>query len=484
MARGAWQVRREGTGVVVACAVMAAIGGCRLGPEYARPAVRTEAEYAGVGRTTALPLPGDASAAVAEEADLSRWWELLGDAVLTGLIERAAAGNLSLEMARARIVQARAATAIAESAFYPSVTLGSGATRSRAAGGRHGNSFRVGLDASWEADIFGGNRRSLEVSEAQLEAAIEDHRAFLVSLAGEVASDYFALRGAQSQLATARRNLAAQQTTLDLTRQRFEAGFVSALDVANAEAQVASTTARIPTLEATVRASIYAIGVLLGEPPGALLEELMPEGPIGAPPPRVPVGLPSDLLERRPDIRAAGARLHAATARVGVAIADMYPRFALTVSAGIGGPRVEDVGTLANRSWSIGPSISWPIYRGGALRAGVEAQRAAAEEALAGYKSAVLSALQEVETNLVNFQNEQARLEALTATAEANRRAVDLALQLYNAGRTDFLNVLSAQRQLFSAEDELVQSRRQVLTSLVGLYKSLGGGWDAGAGTP
>jgi NodT family efflux transporter outer membrane factor (OMF) lipoprotein len=198
----------------------------------------------------------------------------------------------------------------------------------------------------------------------------------------------------------------------------------------------------------------------------------------------VPVGLPSDLLERRPDIRVAEAQLRIAAARIGVATADLYPRFALNASVGTSGPRANDVFSLANRFWSVGPSVSWPIFEGGALRANLRAEEAAAAEALANYKLMVLTALQEVETDLVNFQNEQARLGALMETVDAQRRAVDLALQLYNAGRTDFLNVLTAQRQLYSAEDNLAQSRTQVLSDLVALYKALGGGWSPDEATP
>jgi NodT family efflux transporter outer membrane factor (OMF) lipoprotein len=419
-----------------------------------------------------------ASTPTSAPANAARWWEVFGDAALSSLVERATRQNLDLAAAAARLREARATRDAAAAGLSPSVDAGAAATRSRNRTGGTGNLFRAGFDAAWEIDAFGGIRRGVEAADAGTRSTIEDARDVQVTVAGEVATAYCELRGAQRELAIARKNQEAQRETLHVTTQRFDAGYVGGLDVANARANVAGTSSRIPALEATIRGSMYALGVLLGQEPGSLVDELRPEGAVPMPPTTVPVGVPSDLLRRRPDIRRAEEDVHAATARVGVATADLYPKFSLTGSLGVQSGSVEGLGSIANRYWSIGPSVNWPLLDGGRIRANIRVREALADETGVAYRKAVLGALREVEAALVNFQKEQERRLALEESVAANRRAVELANELYVGGKTDFLNVLNAQRSLFEAEDQLVQSATAISTDLIALYKALGGGWE------
>ena len=471
-----------GRAALLVLGVLAGLGGCTLGPDYAAPATGTPALYHEVEAPATLP-PG-ASGTTASPADIATWWDGLHDDALAGLITRALANNLDVAQAEARIRQARASRDITEAGLLPQLNASGSATRSRSSSGRGlqrrastGNFFRAGFDASWEIDVFGGVRRSVEAGDATIVSRVEDRNDVWVSLAAEVATDYAALRGSQEQLDIARRNLKAQQDTLDLTAQRLSAGYVSALDEANARSQVATTQSQIPSYEATARANAYAIGVLLGETPESVLSELEASRPLPSVPPTIAVGLPSELLERRPDIRRASSDLHAATARIGAATADLFPKFSLTGSLGAQGTEFGQLGTIADRYWSFGPSISWPVFQGGQIVANIELQKAATDEALALYKSTVLAALRDVETALSNFSREQVREAALVDAVKANREAVDYSTQLYRAGKTDFLNVLNAQRQLLGSEASLSQSRTAVVTNLISLYKALGGGW-------
>lgn len=452
-----------------------------VGPDYQSPGASSPDGW------DSLPTgdsAGISSRPVAGRPNIAAWWDQFDDPLLTSLITRARVANLTLAQAEARIREARAATDIAASGLYPSIDGNASATRARTPGAfadrpaSTNSLFVAGFDATWEIDVFGGTRRGVEAANAQVQSTVFDRDTLLVSLCGEVAADYFDLRGAQRQLDIARRNLTAQQQTLDLTQERFDAGFVSALDVANAKAQTTATASQIPAFEAQARSAIYAISLLLGQEPAALVAELAPEAPLPNPPGTIPVGLPSDLLRRRPDIRRADADLHAATALVGVAQADFYPKFSLTGTFGTQGDTVVSLGTLANRFWAIGPAVSIPIFQGGRLTGTLERQKAVADETLIAYKSTVLGALRDVETALVNFTREQERRNLLVESVQANTQAVTLSLELYSAGKTDFLNVLTAQRQLYLTEAALAASETAVASDLVALYKALGGGWD------
>jgi NodT family efflux transporter outer membrane factor (OMF) lipoprotein len=337
----------------------------------------------------------------------------------------------------------------------------------------------VGLDASWEIDIFGGTRRNIEAATADLKAAVEDRRDVLIIMVGDVGTNYFNLRGFQQQIVIARKNLEAQKKTALIIHKRFTAGFIGRLDVANADAQVATTEAQIPLLESSARAAIYRLGVLLGRQPAALEKDLAIISPIPTTPPEIPVGLPSDLVRRRPDIRRAEARVHAATARIGVATADLFPKFNLTGSLGVSSNDLTRIGNVASsKFWSFGPSVTWPVFAGGRIYWNIKLQDALQEESLLFYEKTVLTALQDVETALVAYAKEQERRRSLAEAVISNGQAVDLAMKLYLAGKTDFLNVTTAQRNLFVNEDLLVLSNRTLATNLVALYKALGGGWE------
>ncbi|HKY09648.1 MAG TPA: efflux transporter outer membrane subunit, partial [Candidatus Binatia bacterium] len=406
--------------------------------------------------------------------------------------------NLDLRIAEARIREARASRAVVASGAWPTVDTSGSYTRSRTSenalgipsqsggGGTSGGSgfklerdlFTAGFDANWEIDVFGGVRRSVEAADATIAATEYNRRDVLVSLLGEVARNYIDLRAAQRRLAVARANLKTQKDSLDLTRVRFDAGLASDLDVARAEAQLNTTASQIPTLESELKGAAYSLDLLLGLSPGALWQELEKEIAIPQLPAEVLVGLPSDLLRRRPDIRVAERRLAAATAQVGSAIADLFPKFFLIGDLGLQSISASDWFSRGSRYWSIGPSISWPVFDAGRIRANIEIRNAQQEQALTEYEKTVLAALGDVEKSLVNYAKEQVRYRTLNDAVAANRRAVAMAQELYIRGLNDYLNVLDTQRELYLTESDLAQSEATMASNLVALYKALGGGWE------
>ena len=460
--------------------------GCSVGPNYEKPDLRVpagwqEAQQSGVDT---------------KSAELTRWWTKFNDPVLDSLVDRAVKSNLDLRLAEARIREARASRVVTASGAWPTVDVSGSYTRNRSSENAFGvptqgavitppgginldqNLYRSGFDANWEIDVFGGVRRSVEAADATIDATVEDRRDVLVTLLGEVATNYVDLRGFQRQLAVARANLKTQQDTLELTQVRFQAGLASDLDVAQQEAQVNTTASQIPTLESGLKQAAYALDVLLGLQPGALWGELAKETEIPVLPAEVLVGLPSDLLRRRPDIRRAERQLAAATAQVGAATADLFPKFFLTGVAGLQSISASDWISGGSRFWSIGPRITWPVFDAGKIRANIEIRNAQQEQALTLYEKSILNAFRDVETALVNYANEQARNQSLTEAVIANRRAVAMANELYIRGLNDFLNVLDTQRSLYVTESALTQSQATMATNLVALYKALGGGWE------
>lgn len=465
-------------GMAFGAALAICLSGCAVGPDYKPPQVPVPADW--TARPETVP---------AEAADLAVWWSIFGDERLTDLEERAVRSNLDLIQAEARIRQARAARGIAAAGLGP-VLDGSGAfRRSRSPGVSSdsqlakdasiiANVYEAGFDAGWEIDIFGGVRRAVEAADADLAAAMEGRRDVMVSLTAEVARNYVELRSLQQRIEIARQNLAIQSHSARLTRQRFEGGFVSGLDVANSEAQMAVTASLIPQLEAAARQRIHAIGILLGQDPSALLAELDPAVVLPTSPPPAPIGLPSDLLRRRPDIRRAEAELHAATARIGVATAELFPKFTLSAAAGMRSGDFSAWFTWPQRFWSLGPAVSWRVFDTGRTQAAIAQQEAFQEQTFAAYRQSVIVALKEVEDALIAYDKEQERRAALERAVAANRKAVRLAKLLYTEGQTDFLSVLDAQRSLFLTEDTLALSTQAVSTELVALYKAVGGGWS------
>ena len=470
-----------------AIALLPVLAGCALGPQYREPNLAVPEKWSEM-RNGQNP---------ADSRDISRWWAAFDDPVLDSLVDRAIKKNLDLRVAEGRIREARAARGIIAADRLPSIDASASYTRSErsesvppfrpgspggAAGSPFGNRvqnlFEAGFDAGWEIDIFGAVRRDVEAASAELDAVIENRRAVVVTLLAEVARNYVELRGDQLRMAILENNLEAQRDALSLTRVRFSAGLANDLDVARAEALLSTTQAQVPVLETSSRQAIHRIGVLLGEYPGALMPELAKEAPIPLHPPGVPAGLPSDLLRRRPDIRRAERELAAATARIGVATADLFPRFLLTGAFGGRSDVIGDLATGPGRSWGFGPSVRWPVFAGGRIRANVRAQNARQEQALALYEKAVLTSMEEVENSLVAYSQEQERRILLAASVESNRRAADLAASRYSAGLDDFLSVLDALRSLYASQDRLAQSEKTVEVNVIGLYKALGGGWE------
>jgi multidrug efflux system outer membrane protein len=460
---------------------------CLVGPNYHPPQTDLPSSWTGEPpaapeKATGAPQPQPSAGAA---ADLTGWWHQFGDPKLTSLIEEALQTNYDLQTAQARLRQSRALRGVAAGALWPQVTVSAAYARvysgspSSGAGTSPGdrNLFQAGFDASWEIDVFGGIRRSLESASADVLAAQENIHDVQVSLVSEVALDYAQLRGAQQRVVIARNNLESQQRTADITRKRESVGFVSALDVANAEAQVATTLSQIPSLEISARQSVYALSVILARPPADLLKELSEVQALPVVPAQVPVGSPPDLLRRRPDIRQAEALFHAATARVGVAAAELFPTVSVSGSFYWQSGLVRDWFSEINRSWSVGPSVSWSAFAGGSHIANVHVQEAVRDQALIAFRQTILAALQDVENTLIAFSKDQERRRALSDAAADFRRALDLSTQLYIQGETEFINVLDAERSLYASEDALVQSDIDLVTDIIALYKSLGGGW-------
>lgn len=463
----------------VALAVLVISTGCTVGPNYKRPEIPPPTAWKEAQR----------SGIETASADLTRWWTEFDDPLLNSLVDRAISTNLDLRVAQGRIREARAARAVVAAGEWPTLGTSGSYRRTRTSqnafaiapqgGSLDQNFYQAGFDASWEIDVFGGVRRSVEAADASVEASVEDLRDTLVTLLGDVARNYIDVRGFQQRLAVARANLKAQQDTLELTQVRFQAGLASDLDVAQAEAQINTTAAQIPVLESSLKGAEYSLDLLLGLQPGMLADELNKDTAIPRLPSKVLVGLPSELLRRRPDIRRAERQLAAATAQIGAAMADLFPKFSLTDGGGLQSISAGNWFTSASRFWSIGPTISWPIFDAGKIRANIEVRNAQQDQALNQYEKIVLAAFGDVETSLVNYSQEQARYRSLVNAVAANRRALEMANELYVRGLNSFLNVLDAERSVYSAENDMAQSEATMAANLVALYKALGGGWQS-----
>jgi outer membrane protein, multidrug efflux system len=450
------------------------LSGCMLvGPDYKAPPTLMPAAFA-----------NQAEEGLTTDAIETSWWRGFQDDTLNQLVELALASNHDLRVATARIHEARALRSEITFDLYPTVTSQASFTRERASdvlqplGDRDIELFDGGFDASWELDFFGRVRRSIEASSAQVEAAEASRQDVTVSLLAEVARNYFELRGGQNRLAVARQNAVNQQQTLDLTIALLEGGRGTELDTSRAEAQLTSTLATIPPLEATVKRAIYRLSVLIGQQPTTLDTELSKPMPLPALPKLLALGTPEDLLRRRPDIRVTERNLATATADIGVATADLFPRVTFTGSIGLQAGTVFGISEGPSERFSLGPGIFWAAFDLGRVRARIRAADARTEAALAQYEQRVLLALEETENSLVDFTRQQARRDLLRASAQASEKAQNLASQRYQFGVTDFLTVLDAERTLLTAQDLLADSETQTATALVAVYKALGGGWE------
>jgi len=510
---------RRLAGLLTATPVALTLGACTVGPNFEAPSWASPTAWFGSHGTDASPAPQDVSLAVPQAID-PHWWREFHDPELSSLVERTAAGNLDVRLATIRIAESRAQRGQARAAEFPTVTANTSYSRERLsqdgeisllsggastssnnvntqANGGTGTSggipssitggtkippfnlYQYGFDASWELDLWGRVRRSVENADASLQASAESRRASTLTAIAEVARDYLELRGYQTQLAIAKENLATAKQSLELTRQRYVGGLTTDLDVQNASAQVRTTSAQIPQLEQQQDQMINAISFLLGLQPRALRDELIAAKPVPPVPPRVPVGLPSELARRRPDIRQAEAQLHAATAEIGVAVAAFYPSVSLSGSFSIQALDAKQLGDWNARQYGLGPVINLPIFQGGQLKATLELRKAQQQEAAAMYQRTVLNAWHEVENALVAYNAEQLRRTQLEAAVGDSRRALALAQSRYTAGLIEFLQVLDDQRTLLNAQLQLAQSSTTVATNLVALYNALGGGWEA-----
>jgi NodT family efflux transporter outer membrane factor (OMF) lipoprotein len=455
--------------------------GCKVGPAYTAPATHPPQQWS-------EPMAGGESPGRANPA---AWWQGFHDPELDGLVARALASNLDLRMAQARLRAARAERGLADADLWPAADLSGSAGRERQSANQPlfgtllppgtpltSNVYQGGFDAAWELDLFGAARRGTEAADADLAAAGFALGDAQVTLVAEVARNYTAARGFQQRLAIARQNLEAQKDVVALAQDRSRQGFTSSLEPEQAATVLAQTEAQVPALESGLQAAIHHLGVLLGQAPGSLGAELAASAPIPAVPPQVPAGLPSDLLRRRPDIRVAERRLAAATARIGVATADLFPRLSLTGGFGYQSATAGSLFTPGSAAWSLGPAFQWHLFDAGRVRANIRVQNARQEEALASYEKTVLTGLEDVENALVAYAKEQARNVPLRAAVASSGKSLEIAREQYKSGLTSFINVLDAERSVYQAQDSQVQSDQAVAQDLIALYKALGGGWS------
>jgi outer membrane protein, multidrug efflux system len=472
---------------LIALAGLVALGGCMVGPDYEEPELQTVPDAWHTAVTEGV-LEG--------EAPIQTWWAVFDDPTLTSLIERAGSSNLTLREAVWRVEESRALRGVVAGARVPQVNLDGDANRNdQSKNGALGgvvpdelfepqNLFNLGVGASWELDVWGRIRRQVEAADAEVEASVEDYRDVLVTLYAEVATNYVNVRELQERLRLAHDNVEGQEDTLKLTTDRFDSGLVSALDVAQAESNLANTKSLIPSLEQRLALALNRLAVLLAMNPGALDEELSNNVPIPVEPNAVATNLPADLLRQRPDIRTAERRLAAQTARVGVATAELYPKFSLSGFLGLQATSAGDLFSSDSVNWSVGLPVRWNLFAGGAIRSQIDAEKARTEQLLINYERAVLFALEEVEDALVSYDKEVARRAHLTTSVDATQRSLDLVLTQYRAGLTDFQNVLDTERSLLVRQDDLAASEGIVIKNLVDLYRALGGGWDPETAQP
>lgn len=480
------------------CLIAISLSGCTVGPDFKPPQADVPSSWSELSQGTSAGLD---SRVTNKSSQVAQWWLVFNDPGLTHLVRQALARNLNLKQAAQRIIQAREKLAIVSGNDVPS--LGAGVSYSHRRISEHGlaaaaraaaapvaprppmsgagmgevDLFQAGFDATWELDLFGKNRRQTEAARARFAASVESRRGIRIALAAEVARNYFALRGFQHRLEVAREAVASQQDALNLIRDRHQVGLAPQVAVKRAAGHLAQTRSRIPPLETGIRQTIHRLSVLLAKHPGALDSELSDQEAMPDIPGQVPVGLPSTLVRRRPDIRRAERLLHAATADIGVAVARLFPQFSITGNFGFQSTEFDQLAEWGSRFFGIGPSLTIPIFQGGRLQSMIHIEKAQRKEALLGYRQTVLNALREVEDAIVAYRNVQQRRQALAQAAAANQDALTMARERYRNGLTGYLAVIDAQQAVLKSRDALAQSVQAVRTRLVALYKALGGGW-------
>jgi len=458
----------------VAGVAAALVTACAVGPNYVQPETPAAQSFARADGAT-----------YSQQQAVAQFWTQFGDRTLDQLVGDALASNHDLRIALARFKEARVARGESRLDLLPQVTAGAGYTEQRLPQSQRVpgvpaevESYDASFDAFWELDFFGRVRRGIEAANADAEGAEASLRDAQVIIVAEVARTYFELRGQQSELAVARRNVDNQRETLNITTIRLDAGRGTELDTSRAQAQLSATLASIAPLEAAVARSIHRLGVLTGREPTALIETLSAPQELPELPQIVAVGNPADLLRRRRDVRAAERELAAATARIGVAVADLFPRVSFVGSLGYSAQSADALRDSGTGTRIIAPGISWAAFDLGRVRARIAGARARTEGSVAFYEQTVLRALEETEDALVTHARARERLDHVADSARASRTAAQLARVRFDGGMVDFLQVLDAERTLLAAEDSLAQSRTDAATSLIAVYKALGGGWE------
>jgi NodT family efflux transporter outer membrane factor (OMF) lipoprotein len=457
------------------------VGCTTVGPDYKSPQTSTPTNW-----NTALG--GGLTGASADTNLLAQWWTVFNDPVLSDLIERAMADNLDLRQARARVTEARAQRGIAKADLFPTVGANASASRTtsskEAGNGLTSDFYSAGFDASWELDLFGGKRRSLESATASWQAAEESLCDVQVSLLAEVALNYVEVRSYQELLSITESNVTARSETYDITQWRREAELTTQLDVDQARLSLEQARAQVPTLRTGLEQAKHRLAVLLGQPPGALKELLAEPRPVPVTPTEIAVGVPADLLRRRPDVRNAERQLAAQTAQIGVAKAQRYPNFSLLGSIGLESLAFANLYSASARAAQGVAQSAWTLFDGGKIRQNIKVQTARQEQALSYYESTVLTALKDVENALLAYANEQARRHSLAEAVKAGQSAFELALDQYTSGIVNFQTVLDTQQSLLSVQDQFAVSEAKVTSNLISLYKALGGGWTPGQPAP
>ena len=448
--------------------LLLALAGCAAGPDYTRPAVETPPAYKEVGEwVVAKP---------ADTAPKGQWWAAFRDPVLDGLMEQVSVSNQSLKAAEARYSQARAAVQSARAQLFPTVGAGANAARTGGGGGANARRYSVSLNAGWEPDLWGRVRRLVEANRASAEATAADVEGARLSLQAELATDYFQLRSTDAQIVLFEDTVKALATSYQVTQNRYRAGVAAKADVVQSEAQLKSTQAQAIELRATRAQLEHAIAVLVGKPPAAFS---LPAANVDTHIPEIPPGLPSTLIERRPDVAAAERRMAAANAQIGVAQAAWFPSLNLTASGGFAGSSIVNLVSVPNRVWSLGAALAGTILDFGARGAEVASARAAYDEAVANYRQTVLQGFQEVEDDLAALHWLGDESQVQQEAARAARESVALTLNQYKAGTVSYLNVVQVQATQLSEDRTTVGVLERRLAASVALIRALGGSWEA-----
>ncbi len=444
------------------------IAGCTVGPDYHAPSLNYADKW----------FSSDAQKTKAEPINV-QWWENFNDPLLNKYIAQAAENNKDLKIALANVRSARASRREDAASFWPEIGSNAAAERSKSSSTSSlTNTYEAGFDASWEIDIFGGNRHANDAAEARIGASEAEYQDVMLSTLSEVARTYYEARGLQKRITITQQNTQLLKETFDVIQDRLNIGETSHFDLTRAQSEYELTRARIPNLNADLKASIYSLSVLLGQPPEFLLDEMNAIKPLPTPPDIVPMGLRSDILRKRPDIRAAERELAASISDIGTETAELFPKFFLTGDIGSQARLFGDLFSGGTGIWSLASALQWSVFEGGAIRARIEQEEAESDAALAEYEKSILEALRDAETALIRYGEELETRKRLAQGVQSLKQSSVLAKELYSAGEQDYLAVVDAERQLIASEDDLIISETASITKLIALYTALGGGWE------